>query len=324
MSDRRTAGVWAAVAALHATGLALLALAVTGPARGLSAFSLGTGLLAYALGLRHALDADHIAAIDNVTRRLGRAGRRPAGIGFAFSLGHSTIVLALVLLLALGGDLLGAQVRSDGSALHVATGTIGPLVSSVFLLTAAAANVLVLRAGSADGPTAGPLGRLLARPALLVDRPWKMFPLGLLFGLGFDTATEIGLLVLAGTGVVAQLPVWALVSLPLLFAAGMTLADSADATLMGAAYAWSADDPGRRRRYDLTLTGLSVAVAVAVGGLQLAQLVHERLGSPIGPLEGIDPTLTGGAVITVLAAIFVVGRWATPALARASRARRLR
>jgi high-affinity nickel-transport protein len=319
--NRHAAGVWAAIAALHAGGCALLLLAVAGPARGMAAFSLGTGAMAYTLGLRHALDVDHIAAIDNVTRRLGRAGRRTPGIGFAFSLGHSSVVLGLVLLLALGGSLVGAQLRSDGSPLHTVTGTIGPLVSGGFLLAVAAANVRALRGG---GPAAGPLGRLLARPAMLVDRPWKMYPLGLLFGLGFDTATEIGLLVLAGTGVAAQLPVWALLSLPLLFAAGMTLVDTLDATLMGAAYAVGDGDAGRRRRYDRTITGCSIAVALVIGTLQLAQLAHERLHSPIGPLGDLDPTLAGVAVIGLLGAIAVAAVSVRPARARAGRGRRLR
>lgn len=300
--NRQTAKVWAAIVALHVAGFALLLLAVNGPARGMAAFSLGTGVLAYTLGLRHALDVDHIAAIDNVTRRLGQAGRRTPGIGFAFSLGHSSVVLALVVLLAVAGGLIGEQLQADGSPLHTVTGTIGPLVSGVFLLAAALANIAALRG---DGPGSSPLGRLLARPAMLVDRPWKMYPLGFVFGLGFDTATEIGLLVLAGTGVAAQLPIWALLSLPLLFAAGMTLVDTLDATLMGAAYALSDEDAARRRRYDRTITGCSIAVALVIGTLQLAQLAHERLDSPIGPLGDLDPTLAGVAVIGVLATIYL-------------------
>jgi len=315
----RLVAMGAAIVALHVVGFGLLLLAVDGPARGLTAFGVGTGVLAYTLGMRHAFDVDHIAAIDNVTRRLRGDGQKPVAVGFAFSLGHSTVVLVLVLLLALGVRTLGVEVARDGSLLHEVTGTIGPVVSSVFLLAVAAINLLAARAllryrrqaragtaVAAGGPPGGPLMRLLARPAAAIDRSWKMYPLGFLFGLGFDTATEVGLLVLAGTGVVADLPIWAVLSLPILFAAGMSLMDSLDGAFMNAAYGWSASDPVRRVSYDLTITGFSVLVAVVVAVIQLAQVAQERLGWPTGPLSGLD-TGDAGYVVVGLFALFWLG-----------------
>jgi high-affinity nickel-transport protein len=206
-------------------------------------FGFGTGILAYTLGMRHAFDADHIAAIDNTTRKLVGEGKRPLSAGFFFSLGHSSIVFVLALLLNFGIRALDDQVRNGSSGLHTMTGIIGTGVSGTFLYLIAALNVVVLagivkvfremRNGAFDDKELeeqlakrGLMNRFLGPLARRVDTPWKMYPIGLLFGLGFDTATEIALLVLAGSAVVSGLPFYAILSLPILFAAGMCLFDT--------------------------------------------------------------------------------------------------
>ncbi|MGD9696233.1 MAG: HoxN/HupN/NixA family nickel/cobalt transporter [Thermoleophilia bacterium] len=328
---RRLLWMAAMVLGLHVAGAGLLALALAGPVSAATALGVGTGVTAYTLGLRHAFDADHIAAIDNVTRRLRGDGHPSSAVGLAFSLGHSSVVLLLTVSLALGGGLLVDQLSSDGSVLHEITGTLGPLVSGLFLLGIGALNVVALRSTvralravrrgersvDAAGPR-GPLLRLLARPIAAVDRGWKMYPLGFLFGLGFDTATEVGLLVLAGSGVAAQLPLWAVLSLPLLFAAGMSLMDTLNGVVMDAAFGWSTGDRIRRLRYDVTITSLSVAVAVGVGVVELAGTLGgqvDALPDLVRDVGAADVAAAGYALAALSLAV-----WGVAALA-ARRAR---
>jgi high-affinity nickel-transport protein len=262
---RRAAGLAAAIAGLHVAGVALLLL-------GGGAFGLGVGVTAYTLGLRHAFDADHIGAIDNTTRRLTRSGERPLSVGFWFSLGHSTVVFGLTVLVGLGA-------RAGGARLHAAAGVIGPAVSGTFLLAIGLLNLAALLAPSPQAPT-GLLMRVYGRATRAVRAPWQMYPVGLLFGLGFDTATEVALLATAGAAAAGGLPFYAVLCLPLLFAAGMSLLDTLDGAFMAFAYGWSAAG----RTYTRAVTGLSVAVALVVGGAELVSLAgpHVDLGSFAG------------------------------------------
>ncbi len=283
---------------------------------------LGTGLLALTLGMRHAFDADHLAAIDNATRTLIARGQRPLSTGFWFSLGHSSVVLALTLLLVAGVRGLGASVADPHSGLHLWTGVVGTTISAGFLLLIAAFNLMLLRgivasmrslrAGTFDHHAldavslgGGPLSRLFAPLVQRVDSPGKMYPLGLAFGLGFDTATEVGLLVLSGTAMASGLSFWAVLSLPLLFAGGMSFFDTIDGAMMNVAYRWAAEAPGRRLYYNLVITSLSVAVAVLIGALEIASLTVERLnlhGGVFDVIAGLDLTTVG----FVVAAMFLL------------------
>jgi high-affinity nickel-transport protein len=257
-------------------------------------FGFGTGILAYTLGIRHAFDADHIAAIDNTTRKLVQEGKRPLSVGFFFSLGHSTIVFVLALLLNFGIRALDQQVRNDSSALHNATGVIGTTVSGTFLYLIALLNLVVLlsiikvfremRQGRYSDEelerqldSRGLMNRVFGGYAKRIDTPWKMYPVGVLFGLGFDTATEVALLVLAGSAVVGGLPFYAILSLPLLFAGGMCLFDTADGCFMNFAYDWAFARPIRKVYYNLTITGLSVFVAFFIGTVELLGLLGQEL-----------------------------------------------
>jgi len=268
--SRAAAGIAAAILGLHLLGFGLLALGASG------ALTIGVGLTAYALGLRHAFDPDHLAAIDNATRKLIGEGRRPLGVGFFFSLGHSTVVFVLALCLAIGVGALGGQIADEGSALHAFGAWIGSGASIAFLVAIAALNVVLLlrRRGSSGGGGGGGglLFRLCGRFTGLISRPRQMYPVGLLFGLGFDTATEVGLLLLAAGAAGAGLPVYAILCLPLLFAAGMSLLDTLQGSAMGRLYEWARAHPARRRRYDLAVTGASAVAALAIATLELTAL----------------------------------------------------
>jgi high-affinity nickel-transport protein len=318
----------AVVAGLHILGFASL-IALVAPRHreiaGGGALTVGIGITAYTLGLRHAFDADHIAAIDNTTRKLMAEGKRPLSVGFWFSLGHSSIVFALTLVLSVGIKSLGGPIRSHDSSLHQATGVIGTLVSGGFLYIIAAINVGILlgiikvframRTGGYDEEQLeeqlnkrGLLNRLLGRLTRTVSGPAQMYPIGVLFGLGFDTATEVALLVLAGGAAGAGLPWYAVLCLPLLFAAGMSLMDTIDGSFMNFAYGWAFSQPVRKVFYNLTITGLSVAVAVVIGTVELGGLIASKLslsGAFWSWLENIDLNALG----LVIAGMFVV-TWA--------------
>jgi nickel/cobalt transporter (NiCoT) family protein len=295
----RTVGFMAAVViGLHAVGFFIL-IAVVAPHHyrlgSSGAFTVGLGLTAYTLGLRHAFDADHISAIDNTTRKLMAERKRPLSVGFWFSLGHSTIVFGLALLFAAGLRALGGQVRNSGSSLHNVTSLIGTGVSGGFLYVIAALNVVILfgilrvfremRRGEYDEAglerqlnTRGLMNRFYGRFTRAVTKPWHMYPIGMLFGLGFDTATEVALLFLAAGAAGAGLPFYAILCLPVLFAAGMSLLDTIDGSFMNFAYGWAFSKPVRKVYYNLTITGLSVAIALIIGTIELLGLVANRVG----------------------------------------------
>lgn len=285
------------------------------------ALGAGVAATAFLLGTRHAFDADHIAAIDNATRRLAARGRRPLGAGLFFSLGHSTVVVAVGIAVIAGVRGLGGAVADQDSSLHGAAAVAGPAVAGLFLLAIGLLNLGILvnlvRAlrrthGGERGPlrlgsvleSRGLLNRVFGRFGRAVRRPWQMYPVGLLFGLGFDTATEVALLVLAAGGAAGGAPLWALACLPLLFAAGMIMFDTLNAAFMGYAYGWSAARPARRAFYDLTMTGLSVAVALAIGAVVLASAADEAFGLGGGAawLASLDLELVGFAIVALFAA----------------------
>ena len=288
----RMGAMTATVVGLNVAGWGMLAAALGGHYHisKTTVFGVGTGALAYTLGMRHAFDADHIAAIDNTTRKLVGEGKRPLSVGFFFSLGHSSVVFALAVLLNFGIRGLDEQVKDGGSHLQYTTNIIGTCVSGFFLFLIAAFNVVILagifkvfremRSGAYDDEQLeeqlnkrGLMNRFLGPLARRVDTPWKMYPIGFLFGLGFDTATEVALLVLAGTAVVGGLPFYAILSLPILFAAGMSLFDTIDGCFMNFAYDWAFARPVRKVYYNLTITGLSVFVAVFIGATELLGLL---------------------------------------------------
>jgi high-affinity nickel-transport protein len=287
----------AVVVGLHVVGFFLLiALVVPHHYRLGSAgvFVLGTGLTAYALGLRHAFDADHISAIDNTTRKLMADGKRPVSVGFFFSLGHSTVVFVLAFVFAIGIRTLSEQVANGGSSLHEATTWIGTGVSATFLYVIAALNLVILwgilkvfremRSGRFDEAelerklrSRGLMNRLLGRFADAISEPRHMYLVGLLFGLGFDTATEVALLFLAAGAAGAGLPFYAILCLPILFAAGMSLMDTIDGAFMNFAYGWAFAEPVRKVFYNFVITGLSVAVALVIGTIEIGSLVASEL-----------------------------------------------
>ncbi len=285
----------AVVVGLNVAGWALLAAAVGGHYRitNTEIFGFGTGALAYTLGMRHAFDADHIAAIDNTTRKLVGDGKRPLSVGFFFSLGHSSVVFVLAVLLNFGIRRLDEQVSSGSSGLHNVTSVIGTGVSGTFLYIIALLNLVILlgivkvfremRTGRYDDAELeaqldkrGLMNRFLGPIARRADASWKMYPLGVLFGLGFDTATEVALLVLAGSAVVSGLPFYAILSLPLLFAAGMCLFDTIDGCFMNFAYDWAFAKPIRKVYYNMTVTGLSVFVALFIGTIEILGLIGQE------------------------------------------------
>ena len=309
----RLGGFASAVAFLHVLGFGFfLYYAPRNPALA------GLGTLAYTFGLRHAFDADHIAAIDNTSRKLMQEGRRPLGTGFFFSLGHSTIVFSLTAGLAVAAKTLNARIptfQSYGS-------TIGASISGTFLLLIGALNLLVLLEvvsvfrGMKRGQSAEPdleralhkqgfLSRvLLARVGSRIDASWKMYPLGVLFGLGFDTATEVALLAVAAGVATHHVPFLAVISLPLIFAAGMSLMDTVDGAFMSYAYGWAFSSPVRKVYYNISVTSLSIAVAWLVGSIELLQVLAAKL-SLHGSVSSLLETLNLGNLGYLVVALFV-------------------
>ncbi len=295
---RRAWAMAGVVVGLHVVGFGLL-LFVVAPAHfklgAAGSFAIGTGITAYTLGMRHAFDADHISAIDNTTRKMMADGKRPLSVGFFFSLGHSTIVFGLAFLLAVGVRALSGPVQNDQSTLHRATNVIGTTVSGVFLYLIAILNILILvsivriflgmRRGAYDEReleqqlnSRGLMSRFFGRRLDRIREPWQMYPVGMLFGLGFDTASEVALLVLAAGAGAAGLPWYAILCLPVLFAAGMSLLDTIDGSFMNFAYGWAFSKPVRKVYYNITITGLSIAVALFIGTIELAGLITDKLG----------------------------------------------
>jgi high-affinity nickel-transport protein len=325
------AGMAAFILFLFVAGSLLLAAAVPQHYRvsRTEVFGFGTGVLALTLGMRHAFDADHIASIDNTTRKMMAEGRRPLSVGFFFSLGHASVVFVLTILLSLGMRSLNIQVSNANSGLHQVTSLLGTLVSGSFLYLIAALNLLVLlgitrsframRTGRYDEAELeemlnkrGFMNRFLGSFAKRVDEPWKMYPLGILFGLGFDTATEIGLLVLSGSAIVGGLPLWAVLALPLLFAAGMCLLDTIDGCFMNFAYEWAFAQPVRKLYYNLVITVLSIAVAFLIGSAELLSLISTRLnlhGSFWDSVGSFNLNHAGFAIAALFVFTWLVALW---------------
>jgi high-affinity nickel-transport protein len=323
----KVAGMTATILVLNVAGWTMLAMA-SGHfhTSKYEVFGFGTGILAYTLGMRHAFDADHIAAIDNTTRKLIQDGERPLSVGFWFSLGHSTIVFALAFLLNFGIRALNLAVANSSSSLHTWTGIIGTSVSGIFLFLIGFINLVVLasivkivremREGRYDNDelerqleSRGFMNKILGGFATRVDEPWKMYPVGVLFGLGFDTATEVALLVLAGTAVVGGLPFYAVMSLPILFAAGMCLLDTIDGCFMNFAYDWAFAKPVRKIYYNLTITGLSVFVALFIGTVEILGLVAQETNLSGGIwsfLEGFNINRAGFIIVGVFVLTWIV------------------
>lgn len=253
---------------------------------------LASAVLAYTLGLRHAVDADHIAAIDNVTRKLMAEGKRPVAVGFFFSLGHSTVVT----LMSIGIAIAAAALQSHFGEMKAVGGLIGTSVSALFLFLLAFFNLLILasvwRAFRAvkRGETLraqdldlllnerGVLARWFRPLFRLASRSWHLFPMGLLFGLGFDTATEVALFGLSAAEAAKGVPFWTIMVFPALFTAGMSLVDTTDGILMLGAYGWAFTKPIRKLYYNMTITLVSVIVAVVIGGIEALGLIADKLG----------------------------------------------
>jgi nickel/cobalt transporter (NiCoT) family protein len=289
-------------------------------------FGLGVGVTAYTLGLRHAFDADHIGAIDNTTRKLMNDGQRPLSVGFFFSLGHSTIVFALGALVVVGVRGLSGAVENGSSFLQEATGLVGPVISGSFLFVIGILNLIILvsifrifrrtREGDFDEAelekeleSRGFMNRFYGRATKAITKPWQMYPLGCLFGLGFDTATEVALLLIAGGAAAGGLPFYAIICLPILFAAGMSLFDTIDGAFMNFAYGWAFSQPVRKIYYNMTVTGLSVAVALLIGTIELMSVLADKLsltGQPWDFVSNLDLNLVGYAIVALFVLTWVV------------------
>ena len=326
---RSIAGMASFIVLLHVVGWGVL-LGIVAPEQYQIAsgqvLGIGLGLTAYTLGMRHAFDADHIAAIDNTTRKLMADGKRPVSVGFWFSLGHSTIVFGLVALLAVGVRALAGQVEDEASLLQRITGVAGTAISGTFLYIIGIINLVVLigilkvfrrmRRGAYDENALedqlnnrGFMNKILSGATKTVTKPWQMYPIGVLFGLGFDTATEVGLLVLAGGAAALALPWYAILTLPILFAAGMSLLDTIDGCFMNFAYGWAFSKPIRKIYYNITITGLSVAVALIIGSIELISILTEKAGITSGPLAAIahvNLDLVGYAIVALFVLTWVI------------------
>jgi high-affinity nickel-transport protein len=328
---RRLAGFYGTILAIHVIGFgSLLTYGAGHPA------FLALGALAYSFGLRHAFDADHISAIDNTTRKLLQQGRKPVGVGFFFSLGHSTVVFLIALALAFAVQSIVQGVVGQNGQLRNIGGIIGTGVSGTFLVLIGILNLAILlgiihvfrrmRRNEYDRSSlehqlvaGGLLTRAFGRLFHFVSQSWHMYPIGFLFGLGFDTASEVALLGISAGAAAKGLPFLAVVSLPMLFAAGMSLMDTTDGAFMSKAYLWAFSNPVRKVFYNLTVTGLSVAIALFVGIAELAQIFIQILnlqGQPWDAIGGFDFIgkagffIVGLFILTWIAAIGVykVGR----------------
>ncbi|HET7338725.1 MAG TPA: HoxN/HupN/NixA family nickel/cobalt transporter [Candidatus Dormibacteraeota bacterium] len=296
---QRVAGFFGAVGLLHLAGWGLLlTYAANHPG------FLALGGLAYTFGLRHAFDADHISAIDNTTRKLLQSDKRPAGVGFFFSIGHSTVVLLIAVALGLAVKWIVQGVVADNGELRSLGGAVGTLVSGGFLVAIGIFNLFILldivrvyrrmRRGEYDRDgleheliAGGLMTRLFGRIFRLVDKSWHMYPIGFLFGLGFDTASEVALLAISAGAAAQGLPIAVVISLPLIFAAGMSLMDTADGAFMSNAYSWAFASPIRKVFYNLTVTSLSVFIALFVGLVELTQILVQMLGLRGGVFDSI-------------------------------------
>jgi nickel/cobalt transporter (NiCoT) family protein len=338
-------GMAAFILVLSAIGwIGLISQATAGHSIGTRmTFGVGLGLTAYVLGVRHAFDADHIAAIDNTTRKFVGEGKRARSLGFWFSLGHSSVVFLLCALLAAGMRTLVGELGNGSSPVKQVLGLVGTLIAGTFLILIGLLNLRslvgigkvfsLMRTQGLDEQelerhlaARGVMARLLGRALAAVSRPWHMYMMGFLFGLGFDTASEVTLLVLAGGAESYGLPWQAVIVIPVLFAAGMTLFDTADGVFMSSAYEWAFRNPVRKVFYNLTVTALSVLVALVIGTIELLQLAGSQFGVRSGLLEfvgRIDLEYVGYGVVSLFLLTWAVAwsvwrfaridkRWADP------------
>jgi nickel/cobalt transporter (NiCoT) family protein len=312
---------YAAIALIHVVGWGLLlSIAPQYPAL------LGLGGLAYSFGLRHAFDADHISAIDNTTRKLLQDRKRPVGVGFFFSLGHSSVVFLIALGLGFAVRIVMDGVVADDGNLRNIGGMVGTGVSGLFLLLIGVLNLIILldifgvfrrmRRGEYDRVTleehlvtGGVLTRAFRKLFAVITDSWQMYPIGFLFGLGFDTASEVALLAISAGAASQGLPFTAIISLPLIFAAGMSLMDTTDGAFMAKAYSWAFSNPIRKLFYNMTMTGLSVFVALFVGVVELSQILIQLLGLE-GGVWDVIAGLDLGSLGLIIVASFIVA-WIT-------------
>jgi len=318
---RRLGGLFSAVLLLHVLGWGLLiAYGIGHPA------FLGLGGLAYTFGLRHAFDADHISAIDNTTRKLLQEGKRPVAVGFFFSLGHSTVVFLIAVLLGFAVKTIVQSVVSDTGELKHIGGLLGTSVSGVFLVVIGLLNLLILldilrvyrrmRRGEYDRGSlhhelvaGGLMTRVFGRLFRIVSSSWHLYPIGFLFGLGFDTASEVALLAVSAGAAASGVPFLAVISLPLIFAAGMSLMDTADGAFMSKAYSWAFSNPIRKVFYNLTVTSLSVFVALFVGVVELSQILIRVLdlrGGVFDFVTGLDFGTLGFVIVAAFVVTWVI------------------
>ncbi len=285
---------------------------------------LGTAVVAYGLGLRHAFDADHIAAIDNVTRRLVRGQQRPIGVGLYFALGHSTVVVLATVAVAFATSAITGRY---GMIARDLGGVLGTAISALFLFAIALMNLGIfvsllrsyrrLRAGGAYCEETvenllngrGILARLLRPLFRLIRSSRQMVAIGFLFGLGFDTATEIALLGIAAAAAARGISASVLMVFPCLFAAGMSLMDATDGVLMASAYGWALTDPARTLRYNLAITLLSVLIALLIGGIEVVGLLAQRSRLPGGPWPLVSQVEAHFSTIGVGLALALIGVW---------------
>jgi high-affinity nickel-transport protein len=317
----RLTGLFGSVAMLHLVGWGIMLLLVAPR----YPVMLGLGGLAYTFGLRHAFDADHISAIDNTTRKLLQEGKKPLGVGFFFSIGHSTVVFLIAVALGIATQFVQSNIVNGGGQLKNVGGLIGTGVSGAFLLLIGILNLIILldiiklfrrmKTGDFDRHelehqlvAGGLLTRVFGRLFKLITQSWQMYLVGFLFGLGFDTASEISLLAISAGAAAQHLPLYALISLPLIFAAGMSLMDTADGAFMSRAYSWAFSNPIRKVFYNLTMTGLSVFVALFVGLVEVTQLVAKQLGFHDAFWRAVQ-NLDFGIIGIVIVIAFVVS-WA--------------
>ena len=315
---RRLAGFFGSVGLLHIVGWGLLLLyGASHPG------FLALGGLAYTFGLRHAFDADHIAAIDNTTRKLLQTGKKPVGVGFFFSLGHSTVVFLIAVALGLAVKSIVQGVVGANGELRDIGGAVGTLVSGTFLVVIGIVNLAVLldivrvyrrmRRGEYDRESletelvaGGLMTRIFGRLFRVIEQSWQMYPIGFLFGLGFDTASEVALLAISAGAAAQGLPFTAVISLPLIFAAGMSLMDTTDGAFMSKAYSWAFASPIRKVFYNLTVTSLSVFVALFVGVVELLQILIGALKLRGGIFDAIANFDLFGSAGFVIVAAFVL------------------
>jgi nickel/cobalt transporter (NiCoT) family protein len=312
---RRLASFFGGVGLLHVAGWGLLLAVAAGRPT-----ILALGGLAYTFGLRHAFDADHIAAIDNTTRKLLQDGRKPVGVGFFFSLGHSTVVFLVAAALGLTVKWVLDGVVSDGGQLRSVGGLLGTIVSGGFLVLIGLFNLFILlgivrvyrklKSGGYDEQSleldltaGGFMSRIFGRLFRVIHHSWQMYPIGFLFGLGFDTASEVAILAISAGAAANGLPFVAVIALPLIFAAGMSLMDTADGAFMAKAYSWAFTSPIRKVFYNLTMTSLSVFVALFIGTIEIMQALIQAFdlkGGMFGAIAGFD--LLGRAGYFIVAA----------------------